>query len=166
MAHQTVTRPPVKSPRAPIIKEGLDWEAAGWSGIIAGGVFLAIQALLGGGGGAAAREIASVALGPAAVSGPLSAIVVLAAIAVHLPLSLIYARLLAAFIDGMALSRAVPAGLAYGGVLYLLNYHAIASFFPWLAVTPGWHAVASHLAFGAVAAAVYARTARRRGEWR
>ncbi len=166
MAHQTVARPPAKSPRAPVVKEGLDWEAAGWAGIVAGGVFVALQALLGGGGSAAARELASVALGRAAVSAPLSAIVVLAAIAVHLPLSLIYARLLAAFIDGMAYSRSVPAGVAFGGVLYLLNYHAIASFFPWLAVTPGPAAVAAHLAFGGVAAAVYTRTARRKGEWR
>ena len=166
-------RPPARQSHVPIVKVGLDWEAAGWAGLAAGAAFIVIQTLFGavlGGGGStdAVRRIASVALGRAVVpaTAPFSALVFLAAAAVHIPLSLIYARVLAALIDGMRPTRAVGAGALFGAGLYLVNYYVFSGLFPWFVSARGPAALISHLVFGMLAAWVYTRLARRSNEVR
>lgn len=163
--------PPLPVRRAPEIKERIDWAASGWAGMIAGAAFILLQAILltlfaGGPNTDAIRLIASIALGESALPHPptpFTALVFVAAMAIHLPLSLIYARLLAAIVHGMDLARSVAAGLVFGGALYALNYYAFTNVFPWFAVGRGGITLACHLAFGALAAAVYTSlTSRRR----
>lgn len=169
---KTLNRPPATRPRAPFVQEGLDWEAAGWAGLAAGAVFLALQTILaaaaGGGATVALRQIAAVALGSSVVSpsAPLSTLVVLAAVAVHLPLSLLYARALAALIDGRPTGIALAAGAAFGAAIYGVNYLLIGSRMPWVSAARGWAPFSSHVAFGLVAAAVYSSLARRKSGFR
>jgi len=166
-------RPPASSPHAPIVEPGLDWAASGWAGLAAGAVFVLIQTFLGvllGGGGMTdgVRRIASIALGESVMpaGAAFSVIVFLAAAGVHIPLSLIYARVLAAMIDGMRPARALTVGAVFGAGLYLLNYHVFSRIFPWFVSARGPAALLSHLAFGLFAAGIYTRLARRPGTFR
>jgi len=155
------------------MRPGLDWAASGWAGLGAGGAFILLQTFLGalfGGGDKtdAVRRIASIALGGAVMPAgePFTVIVFLAAAAVHIPLSLIYARVLAAMIDGMRPARAVASGALFGAALYVVNYYVFSGVFPWFVTARGPEALVSHLAFGALAAAIYTRLARRPNEAR
>ena len=167
---KTLQRPDARHKSAPP-EPGLDWSASGWAGLAAGAAFILIQtfagALFGGGGpGDAVRRIASVALGASVVPAgePFTAIMFLAAAAVHIPLSLIYARVLGAIIDGLRPGLAVGAGALFGLVLYFANYYVFSGMFPWFVSARGPAALVSHLAFGMLAAGIYARLARRPGE--
>ncbi|UPT74661.1 MAG: hypothetical protein M0D55_02745 [Elusimicrobiota bacterium] len=157
--------PPARATREPVVKTGLDWSAAGWAGLVAGAVFLALQTALSGHG---FRLIASVALGGSvmAESAGFSAVVVLAAAAVHIPLSLIYARVIAIIVDGRPQGFAAAAGAVMGCALYGLNFYAFANFFPWVAAARGPGSLAAHAAFGAISGGLYARLARRPSEER
>jgi hypothetical protein len=169
---QTLSRPPAKSPNAPVVSEGLDWEAAGWAGIVAGAIFLALQTAFaawgGGSPGDALRRIAALALGGGALGrgAPSNALVVLAALAVHLPLSLIYARALAAMIDGLRPAVSALWGAVFGVALYFVNYYLFGALFPWFATARGPAALLSHAVFGTVAGGLYAEIARRKEQWR
>lgn len=161
---KTPHRPPVTQPPPPPVDEGLDWGAAGWAGLVGGAAFLLLQTIVlaafgGGGWSYAVRLPASIALGETVVSGgeAPATIVFLAAAAVHLQLSMIYARVLAGIIHGLRPGKALVVGGLFGATLYLVNYHALSSFFPWFAAARGPSSVAAHLAFGVIAAWVYAR---------
>lgn len=155
-------RPRVQTQVAPL-DEGIDWGAAGWAGLAAGAAFIALltagYAAYGGGPADAVRLLASVALGESilAPGQPAPAVVFLAAAAVHLQLSMIYARLLAGIVHRMRRSRALAAGALFGGALYVVNYYALSTFFPWFVSARGPSSLAAHLAFGVIAAAVYKR---------
>ncbi|MBI3288945.1 MAG: hypothetical protein HYZ74_05455 [Elusimicrobia bacterium] len=144
----------------PPVREGFDWAAAGWAGLVAGIVLIASETLmikLAGGGVSPIRQIAAIALGESALPEPTShtAIVYLAAMAVHLPLSLLYARILAVFIERRAMPNALAAGVLFGAGLYGLNYYVFSEIFPWFAPARNWGTLLSHLLFGLVAAGVY-----------
>lgn len=164
---KTLQRPPGGHIAAPV-KPGLDWAASGWAGLAAGTAFVLMQALIGGGASEAARRIASIALGESALpaSGSLSVLIFLAAAAVHIPLSLIYARVLAAMIDGMRAAPAAAAGALFGLCLYALNYYVFSGMFPWFVSARGPGALGAHVLFGVLAAWIYNRLARRPDEAR
>lgn len=139
-----------------------DWAASGWAGIVAGAAFILIQTvfaslLYGSSGADSVRMIAAIALGSAALPGstPFTAIVFLAAMGVHMILSLVYARILAVCVDGMNAARAVQTGAAFGALLYAVNFYAFTSVFPWFAASRGWITLLAHVAFGVIAAGVY-----------
>ncbi|MCM2303917.1 MAG: sodium:proline symporter [Elusimicrobia bacterium] len=160
--------PRVQRPPGPVDGEnGLDWGAAGWAGLAAGAAFVLVQTFSGlvfGGGGSeeAVRRLASVALGEIALAAgtPLTPLVFFAAAAVHIPLSLIYARVLAAMIHGMGPARSLAAGALFGAALYYVNYHVISEVFPWFVSARGPAALVSHLVFGLLAAGIYERLTR------
>jgi hypothetical protein len=163
-----VKRPEVRFARGHAqVSPDVNWAAAGWAGIVAGAAFLLIQTTLTtltNGSGDVVRQIAGIALGQSVLPGstPFTALVFVMAVAVHLPLSLVYARLLAVIVDGMPVGRAAEAGALFGVCLYVVNYYGFAYFFPWFALARGWVALSSHVAFGALAAAVYVELAQRR----
>lgn len=167
---KTPQRPRVAPQVTVPVDEGLDWGAAGWAGLAGGAAFLVILTIgmisAGGGGlSGAVRLLASVALGESVLEPgqPAPALVFLAAAAVHLQLSMIYARILAGIVDRMERPAALLVGASFGAVLYLVNYYALAGFFPWFVSARGPSALIAHLAFGVVGAAVYKRlTAGRR----
>lgn len=143
----------------------LDWAAAGWAGAAAGLAYIVLMAALtplvvGGSPAAAVRAIAAIALGDSVLPplSPFTALVFLAAAAVHLPLSLAYARLLAGMVGTWETKQAVAGGIAFGAILYLVNFYLFTdAFFPWFAAERGWATLLSHLAYGALAAYVYKR---------
>lgn len=156
------TRPPtivrrVRRPDAP----DYDWAAAGWAGVVAGLTMILLETLLSAlfnGPDDPVRSIAAIALGDSVLPplSPLTAIVFLAAMGVHLPLSLIYARALAVLSHGLRPAPAAAVGASFGAVLYALNYYALSTAFPWFAQARGWIALTAHLAFGVTAAVSYA----------
>lgn len=145
----------------------VNWAAAGWAGIIGGASFMLLEVFLNAGGGHATpvRQIAAIALGASVIPPPtpFTALVFVAAMAIHLPLSLIYARVLALLINGLAPARAMEGGAVFGAALYGVNYYAFTALFPWFALTRGSIALACHVVFGVIAGGVYAELSRRRG---
>ena len=59
-----------------------------------------------------------------------------------------------------ALSRPWSWGTAFGLVVYTVNMYGFTSVFPWFDAARDWIAVATHVAFGMVAAAAYRVLAR------
>ena len=139
---------------------GLNWAAAGWAGVSAGAAFLALETWAAGARDAIAL-IASVALGPGMTPAPSPALVYLAAAAVHLPLSLIYARLLAVLINGRSMGASLAYGAAFGAALYGLNFYVFSAAFPLFALARGPASLAAHFAYGLIAAGVYTKLAAR-----
>jgi hypothetical protein len=139
-----------------------DWTAAGWAGLAGGLVFIVLETFVapfftGGEPSEMPRMIAAIALGEQVLPPPtpLTGIVVVAAVAIHLPLSLIYARLLAGLIFRRSTGQAVALGLAFGCALFFLNFFVFADVFPWFARARNGVTLAAHLAYGATVAAVF-----------
>lgn len=153
---------------------GFDWSASGWAGLAAGGAFIVIQTsfvsmFTGDANTDAIRQIAAIALGEAVLPGktPFTGLVFLSAMGVHMILSLIYARILAAIVHGMRTGRAIAIGAVFGSLLYAVNFYWFTDYFPWFAVSRGWITLFSHIAYGTIAAGVYewlTVSNRRRGE--
>src|ERR1039457_1323780 len=51
-------------------------------------------------------------------------------------------------------------GAVFGLAMYLLNFYAIARYFPWFADLRGWMTMAAHLIFGMTAAIMYRKLER------
>lgn len=160
MPHRAHARP--RTTARPTPPEGFDWSASGWAGMIAGGAFIVIQtsftSLFNGDPSVdAIRQIAAIALGDSVLPGAtrFTALVFMAAMGVHLIMSLIYARVLAAIVHGMTAERAILIGAGFGAVLYSANYYLFTNMFPWFAVSRGWITLFSHVAFGVIAAGAY-----------
>lgn len=168
MHPKTLRRPPEPHLTEPIVEGGMDWGAAGWAGLAAGAAFVLLQTFSGlvfgeGGSSEAVRRLASVALGESVLSveTPFTGLIFFAAAIVHTPLSLIYARVLAAMIHKLRMATALAVGAAFGAALYFLNYYVVSDFFPWFISARGAEALVSHLVFGLLAAGVYKRLTRR-----
>lgn len=165
---KTIQRPHVRLPPPRHVDTGMDWGAAGWAGLAAGAAFVLLQTFSGlvfgeGGSTAAVRRLASVALGESVLSNeaPFTGLIYFAAAIVHIPLSLIYARVLAAIIHKLDMARALGVGVVFGAALYFVNYYAVSNFFPWFVSARGPEALVSHLVFGLLAAGIYKRLTRR-----
>jgi|CXWL01.1.fsa_nt_gi hypothetical protein len=168
MSHtKTLSRPRIHIPPPPPAptpaREGFDWAAGGWAGVIAGAAFLLIETTLITMFGSvtqtdAIRQIAAISLGESVLpTSTFTALVFMAAMAVHLPLSLLYARIVAAFVHGRSIPHAIGIGAVFGVALYFINYHAFTHLFPWFALARGWVTLTSHIAFGVLAAGTYAQ---------
>ncbi len=162
--HHRHSRAPMPVPAPPPeSKPGFDWAAAGWAGIIAGTAFLLIETALITMFGSvtqtdAIRQIAAISLGQSILpSTTFTALVFLSAMAVHLPLSLLYARIIAALVHGRSVPIALAIGAVFGVALYGVNYYAFTRLFPWFALARGWVTLTSHISFGILAAGIYAQ---------
>lgn len=151
-----------KSPAAAV--EPFDWAASGWAGLAAGAAFIVIQTsfvsmFTGDANTDAVRQVAAIALGESVLpeKTPFTGLVYLAAMGVHMILSLMYARLLAAIVHGLSEARAIAVGAGFGALLYAANFYLFTDFFPWFAVSRGWITLFTHVAFGMIAAGVYKR---------
>jgi hypothetical protein len=141
-----------------------DWKAAAWCGVIAGIVFIMAEMLLvwlvmGMSPWAPPRMMAAMLLGkdvlppPADFSMPIMA----AAIAVHLPLSILYGLILGWIVHRFEVGAALLTGAAFGLIaIYLVNFYLIAPvFFRWFVEARNWISIAAHVLFGVVAAGAY-----------
>jgi hypothetical protein len=89
---------------------------------------------------------------------------ILAALAVHLALSAVYGVVLAWIILRLDFGAAELVGLAFGIVLYVVNFYGFSTIFPWFEEGRNWVALVTHLAFGGITALEYKALARPKKE--
>lgn len=142
-----------------------------WAGLIAGLVFLlfemAMLALMGQSPWGPPRMMAAIILGENVLPPPdayatFNLGVVLAALAVHFVLSIIYAVVFALIAERMAMSRALIAGAVFGLALYVINFHGFTAVFQWFEMARGVGSIVGHLVYGLILAFAYKRLARER----
>src|SRR5581483_4465192 len=157
-----LTKPSVKThapPRRPPPRD-LDWGAAGWAGIAGAFVLIALETgplFFSGDSWRPVRMVAEIVFKFMPTNNPSAFNIALAALAVHLPLSLIYARLLALLIYDRRTGPSLVIGVSFGLVIYLINFYVFTALFPWFAGVRGMAEVADHAAFGLATAWVYQR---------
>ena len=134
-----------------------------FSALAAGTVFLLLELLvtryvLGVNPGVMIRMIAAITQGTAMLPPPESAdlSVTLAAVILHLAMSLMYALVFAFIAKGRSVRSATLLGAAYGLVLYVVNFYGFTELFPWFAGARNWGAALAHVVFGVVLGATYA----------
>lgn len=108
-----------------------------------------------------ARLTAAIVMGPAVLVPPVSFNlgfewkVMLLATVVHFLLSIAYGLLLAPWLTGLGLRKALVAGAVFGALLYAVNMYGFTRIFPWFAATRDWITITAHISFGVVAAYAY-----------
>jgi len=85
--------------------------------------------------------------------------IVALALATHYALGIVFGVILVAIMAPLRLDatpgRALITGALFGLVLYAVNFHVMAQWFPWLADLRGWASICAHVVFGMVAALIY-----------
>jgi hypothetical protein len=142
-----------------------DWTSAACAGLVGGAVLMVLELLwavsLGGSSPwIASRMIAAISLGPDTLkSAHFSVGVMAVALATHYVLGIVFGLVLAMIIAGFhyesnaAMLQVI--GLVFGGVLYMLNFHGMSHFFPWIAELRGWANFIAHLVFGLTVVLTY-----------
>ena len=110
-----------------------------------------------------ARFAAAIAMGPGVLvpSASVDWGAMVVATLVHFTLSVAYALILGRLIGGLSLFPSLLAGAAFGLGLFAVNMYGFTHFFPWFEAARDWITAATHVAFGAVAAAAYGVLAKR-----
>lgn len=139
-----------------------DWRAALAGGLVAGTLFLVLQAVLawaveGRSPWAPMQALAALTLGPGPTLGGVPVQALAIAVAIHLPLSLLYGGAIGWLVHRFDAGLALLAGLAFGlVVVYGLNLLIIVpTLFPWFDDAHDWITALPHAVFGVAAAAVY-----------
>lgn len=140
----------------------IDWKAATWAGIIAGMVFLVLEMVMvpvfgGGSPWGPPRMMAAIVLGEGVLPPPATFDVgiILAAMGLHLVLSIVYAVVFSLVISQLSLGPALALGGVGGLVLYLVNFYGFTALFPWFSMARNWISIFGHVVFGLVAAGAY-----------
>lgn len=81
--------------------------------------------------------------------------IMLVATLVHFALSIAYGLILSRLISRLRTRSSLIAGAAFGLCLYAVNMYGFTAVFPWFEATRDGTTVATHAAFGMVAAGVY-----------
>lgn len=143
------------------------WSAALAAGAIASIVFLVLEMLLlplaaGMSPWVATRMIAAILLGQGVLPPPATfdPLVFFVALLLHLALSLLYALVFVRLLWRLRTSSLLLAGIAFGIVLYLVNFHVFTLLFPWFTELRGLPSLVVHAVFGLVVAWVYSAFSR------
>lgn len=152
-----------------------DWQAAAVAGFAAGAVLMVLEfawAAFASADGPwrVAQLVAALTLGPEHTlhlpAHAFDAGIVAAALLTHYALGIAFGLLLGRFLVGFHLegrpAAALALGALFGLLLYAVNFHALTGFFHWFRELRGWTTLIAHLVFGATAALLYWRLARRR----
>ena len=157
----------VSTPHA--VRAALDANAAGWSGVIAGVVFVVLEMLmvpmfLGGSPWAPPRMIAAIAMGTDVLPPPATfdAVIMTVAILIHLVLSILLGFVFALLARGRTFATSILAGAVFGLVIYLFNFYVMTAVFPWFAEARNWVSILAHVVFGLVLGWAYPTFARPR----
>jgi hypothetical protein len=156
--------------RAPLGRR-IELRAAVLAGLVAGAGFAALDVLLNvmlfrGPVADQVRMTAAILLGEGVLS-PGTAFdlpILLTALGVHFALSVVFAIVLAWIILRLTAGPAEVVGLAFGLLLYGVNFFILVEFFPWFREQRGWVPMLTHVAFGGIAALEYKAFARREAE--
>lgn len=151
------------------IEQPVRWKAAVWAGLISGVAFVMLEMMLvplfmGGSPWGPPRMIAAIAMGKGVLPPPATfdVGVLMAAMAVHLPLSVVFTLILAWIIARFDMGVAVLIGAVFGLILYLVNFYGFTAIFPWFAMARNWVSIFSHIMFGIIAAIAYKQLAKPR----
>lgn len=152
-------------------KRTIDWRAAVWAGVVASAVFIGLDAFLSfafltGNINERMRMLAAVVLGEDVLPPPASLEpgMLLTAVAVHMTVSVIYAIVIAWLVFRVGLLAAATIGLAFGLLIYVVNFYGFAQVFPWLVAARGPVTFSLHALYGLTTAFEYKALARRRRE--
>jgi hypothetical protein len=149
------------SPAKVKMRQVVDWRAAMWAGLISGVVFLIINMLLTkfflGSLWVSVRLVASIIMGERALPPPagFDLGIFFTALAVHFPLSIAFASIIAVVLHRWGLLVGIVGGAIIGLALYAINFYTLTFFFPWFFPMRSWIMAVSHLIFGACAGGVY-----------
>ncbi|MFW5781129.1 MAG: hypothetical protein ACOCXD_01025 [Bacteroidota bacterium] len=135
------------------------WKAAIWSGIIAALVMLLLEMImnplfLGNSMWGPSRMIGAILIGSEVLPPPATFDfgVLMAAAAVHFPLSIVFALIIGYLIRKVSVGMAIGIGAGIGLVLYLINFYGFTALFPWFANARNWVQIVIHILFGVAVA--------------
>lgn len=149
-----------------------DWLAAVVAGLAGGAVLMVLELLWSAatndvGPWRASQLVAAIALGPGVLEGSAAvfrADVVGAALVTHYALGVVFGLAFGVVATGFGIDRQMPAtllfGALFGALLYFFDFYGMVRFFPWFIELRGWAMGIEHLAFGMVAALLYAKLER------
>lgn len=143
-----------------------DWSAGAWAGLIAGLVFVMLEMgmvwlFMGESPWAPPHMIAAMALGqdvlpPPGTYAPFDLKIMVTAMMIHIPLSVVYGLLVGWLIHRFDWLGGVLIGALFGIAIYIVNFYLIAPvMFPWFQMAQNWISVFAHAMFGVVAGAAY-----------
>lgn len=139
-----------------------DWRAAVLSGLIGGLVFMILEMamvplFLGGSAWGPPRMIAAIVMGNEVLPPPATFDmgIVMVAMLVHFPLSIIYAIAAAIIFDRVSPLPSVIIGAVLGLLVYVINFYGFTAVFPWFAEARNWVSIFAHIVFGVAVAASY-----------
>ncbi|MBA2661936.1 MAG: hypothetical protein H0U74_06545 [Bradymonadaceae bacterium] len=142
---------------------GVNWRGGLLGGLVGGLLWLLIMMatapLVGISVWAPLQYIAALVLGAnaALVNATFSWNVLAAGLFLHLFLSVLYTFVLGAYIRFHPIANATFAGLIYGLILYILNFHLFGPAYPWFGALLHPGTIFAHMVFGMAAAWVYIR---------
>ena len=142
------------------------WWDGVWAGLIAGAVFIVLEmvmvwGLMGASPWGPPHMMAAMILGqgvlpPEGTYAPFDMGIMMAAMAVHVPLSIVFGLIGAWIVHRFDLAVALLVGAVYGWAIYILNFLIIAPvLFPWFGMARGGLSIVAHVIFGAVLTASY-----------
>lgn len=143
------------------VRQVVDWSAAVWAGLIAGIAFLLINIILtaisGGYPWLLSRLIASIVMGSRALPPPVGFdfFIFFTSLIVHLPLSILFACLIATVIHRWGLMVGILGGGLLGLFLYGINLYTFEWLFPGFLMVQNWVTIVSHIVFGGLAGGIY-----------
>lgn len=157
-----ITPDTVPSKRTMRMRQVVDWSAAFWAGLVAGTIFLllnafAVPAIIGGSYATVLNYFASLVLGDSVLAEPtiLEPTTAVVAIILNFALSIPFALILAFIIHRWGLILGVVLGAVFGFGLYTINFFISEQIFPWFfAMNTQWFIV-THVIFGALAGGIY-----------
>lgn len=148
----------------------LDWKAAIGSGIIAGIVFMMVEMImlplfLGGSPWGPPRMMAAMVLGSGVLPPPATFDlgILMMAMMVHFPLSIIYAIGFGWILGGIKKLPLIAVGAAFGLAIYLVNFYIFTEVWPWFEMARNWVSIFAHIVFGVVLAWSYKAIAQHDG---
>jgi hypothetical protein len=143
-----------------------DWMAGVSAGLIAGMAFLALEMtlvplLMDGSPWGPPRMIAAIVMGSDVLPPPATfdVGVVVAALAVHFALAVLFGLILAVIVALFNLDSSASlifvVGAVFGLIIYFVNFYGMTAFFPWFADARNWLSLTLHAVFGVVVAESY-----------
>lgn len=139
----------------------VDWRAVFIAGMASALVFLVVNIVLQsvylGSPALTWRILASVFQGPEVIppGNGTSMTLILAALAVHIPLSILFTALIAVVVHEWGIVISILIGALMGLAVYAINFFGLSYFFPWMEPMSSWLMMSSHIAFGAFAGGLY-----------
>lgn len=145
----------------PKMRQLVDWGAAFWAGVFSGLVSHLSNILLSwyllDSPWVITRIIASILLSESVLPPPddFHWGILLAALGVHMALSVLFAFLVAAVVHRWGILVSFMGGALLGLAFYAINFYTMSYFFPWFYTFRSWIFIVAHVLYGAFAGSVY-----------